>query len=288
MRRWYYTLLVLLGVAAAGLLAARWLQVRPVPAVVSEAPGIRWHLVDPEGVLKPLLPLPQATRTVIRAIHVAGSAESPVIIEAQTRLPAWLLRLVPIAGFSHRPSDWDLCLVRDTAAGPLTRGADPVRRGAGSISAWLPGDPPVTVVLRGGNPFQFDSFCSGETEEAMLSGPSEGATLFLAAGRSPHLARFLPGVTPERVEAGPDWADAVLLAGGRRREARWGAPAGPPGEAERLSLRLRYKAGAGGVLELLERVFPKAAFPGLIREVEAKCREVEGGERCEGRLTLTF
>lgn len=288
MRRWYYTLLVLLAVALAGLVGARWFGARPVPVQVGEIPGLRWHIVDPEGVVKPLLPIPQAALAAIRAIHVGGADGDPLIIEAQTRLPGWLLRFLPVAGFYHQRSAWDLCLVREGLSRPLAPVSDPVRRAPGAASLWLPGDPPVTVTLHGGNPFEFSSFCPGEAEEAVLPGPSAGATLFLAAGRSPHLARFLPGVIPERVEAGPDWADAVLVSGDRKREARWGAAPGPPGEGKRLTLRLRYQSGAGGVHALLGRFFPKGPVPAWVREVEAECAGVEGGERCEGRLTLTF
>lgn len=259
-----------------------------MPPKVSAAGAEGWHLVDPDGALAPALPLPAAAKSVLAGLHLAGQNGGVEVVEAQTRLPGWLLRLVPVDGFVHHRSGWDLCLVRQGVREGLAPLSPPEPPKPGRIVAWLPGTPGVRAVLTGGNPFEFTSFCPGDAAEADLPGPSEGATLFLAAGRSPHLQRFLPGLHPERVEVGRDWADASVLDGGRRREARWGAPGCPPGEAKRLTLRLRYQDDARGVPDLLRRFLPGEGLPGPLRRIEAECRAVKGGERCEGLLTLTF
>jgi hypothetical protein len=287
MRRLYYTLGVLLLCALAAL-GVRWFRPPTVPPKVSGAGAAGWHLVDPDGVLVPVLPLPPFAKSVLIGLHLAGRNGEIEVVEAQTRLPGWLLRLVPVNGFAHYRSEWDLCLVRQGVREGQASLSSPEPPRPGRIVAWLPGTPEIRAVLTGANPFEFSSFCPGDPVEADLPGPSAGASLYLAAEGSPHLRRFLSGLHPERVEVGPDWADASVLVGGRRREVRLGAPGGPPGKARRLTLRLRYQDDARGVPSLIRRFLPEGVLSGPIRRIEAECRAVEGGEQCEGRLTLTF
>ena len=266
----------------------RWTQARPVPVKVSECAGTSWHVVDPGGALKPAVNLPAAAKFILRGIHLSGTADGIALIEAQTRLPGWMLRILPVNGFTHGRSPWDLCLIRDDHLSAVKVVRNPVRQVPDSISAWLPGNPLIQVVLTGSNPFRFSSFCPGEAVAAPLPGPAEGATLFLSGGRSPHMTRFLPGITPERVEAGPDWADISLMNEGHRRTVRWGAASGAPGKPLTLSLRFRYRKDAGGGAELIEKFIPRDALSNMVQGLEAECRPASGGEHCEGRLTLTF
>jgi len=242
--------------------------------------------VDPGGLLTPHLPIPPVARPIIRGLHLAGTLEGVTVIEAQTRLPGPLLRLWPVAGFASQTGPWDLCLVRKPPGEPLRRIKIPKADPRAAATVWVPGDPPIHITLEGANPFRFTSLCPGAAEEAMVEGPSEGATLFLAAGRSPHLERLLPGLTPVRVEAGPDWADLAFLDNGRSRSVRWGAAPGEPGDPASLTLRLLYRNAGTGVPRLLRQFLPDGVPPAALGEIEASCRATEEGERCEGRLVL--
>lgn len=244
-----------------------------------------WHIVDPQGSLRSLLPGPEVVRKAIRSIHVAGEGTRPLLVEMQTRLPAWLTGWVKLPGWRRcADSAWDLCFTRKNVAGRVVA----PRRGS-DIFGWMKTSPPLTFTLEGGNPFRFKSFCPAPAEEAEGESGDHRLDLSAFAGESPHLRLVLPGMDLKWIRLASGYGDVSFRYHGKIREISFGSLEGMavPGRT-RASLFVRYKRSQILQNPVVPDVIRRSPVVEMLDALDVECHPRDGGEACSGRISLTF
>jgi len=284
MKGLYYTFFIVLILLAAAFLYFALHSV-PLPAEVSDTPSTVWHLVDPHGHLRSLLPGPDIAKRAIRSLHVAGEGGRPLLVEMQTGLPAWMTGWVTVPGWSRcAVSGWDLCFTREKVAGRI---ASP-RRGP-DMYGWMKTSPPLTFTLEGENPFRFESFCPASASEVEGEAGDRRLDLNAFAGESPHLRIALPGMDMKWIRLAPEYGDVSFRYNGKIREIAFGSLDGmaAPGRT-RASLFIHYKRSQVLQNLLVPDAIRRSPVVEMLDALDAECHPRERGEACSGRIFLTF
>ena len=121
-------------------------------------------------------------------------------------VPVTVLSAVPrggqvvLIGLANAPASFvPLRLVREGISQPLSLVPDPNRRTPDTVSGWLTGTPQIQADLKGSNPFQFTSFCPGETADmsALITNTGDDALTDVVVTQDGSILATL-----DRIEAG--------------------------------------------------------------------------------------